>query len=56
MTLDLLGKNRRFPSQTTDFILKCQRANGGFARSDLGISTFENTFQAVSMLRKLGMV
>jgi len=56
MTLDLLGKNCRFPSQTTDFILKCQRANGGFARSDLGISTFENTFQAVSMLRKLGMV
>ncbi|MEM2118546.1 MAG: prenyltransferase/squalene oxidase repeat-containing protein [Candidatus Bathyarchaeia archaeon] len=56
MTLDLLGKNCRFPSQTTDFILKCQRANGGFARSDLGISTFENTFQAVSVLRKLGMI
>lgn len=56
MTLDLLGKNCRFPSQTTDFVLKCQRANGGFARSDMGISTFENTFQAVSILRKFGMV
>jgi len=56
MTLDLLGKNCRFPSQTTDFILKCQRANGGFARSDMGISSFENTFQAISILRKFGMV
>jgi len=56
MTLDLLGKNSRFPSQTTDFVLKCQRANGGFARADMGISTFENTFQAISILRKLGIV
>jgi len=56
MILDLLGKNCRFPSQTTDFVLKCQRANGGFARSDMGISTFENTFQAVSILRKIGMI
>ena len=56
MTLDLLGKDCMFPSQTADFILKCQRANGGFARSDLGVSTFENTFQAVSVLRKLGMI
>ena len=56
MTLDLLGENCRFPSQTMDFVLKCQRGNGGFARSDLGISTFENTFQAVNMLRKLGFL
>jgi hypothetical protein len=56
MTLDLIGESCRFPSQTVDFVLKCQRGNGGFARSDLGISTFENTFQAVSVLRKLGVL
>ncbi|PIU60201.1 hypothetical protein COS86_00200 [Candidatus Bathyarchaeota archaeon CG07_land_8_20_14_0_80_47_9] len=53
MTLDLLGENCRFPSQTIDFVLKCQRDNGGFARSDLGISTFENTFHAVSIMQRL---
>jgi len=51
MTLDLLGEDCRYPAQTIDFVLRCQNANGGFARSDLGISTFENTFQAVSVLR-----
>jgi len=56
MTLDLLEESCRFPSQTMDFVLKCQRDNGGFARSDLGISTFENTFQAVNVLRKLGFL
>jgi hypothetical protein len=54
--LDLLGESCRFPSQTMDFVLKCQRRNGGFARSDLGISTFENTFQAVNVLRTLGFL
>jgi len=56
MTLDILGENCRFPSQTIDFILKCQMSNGGFARTDTGISTFENTFQAVTVLRKLGVI
>jgi hypothetical protein len=56
MTLGLLGESCRFPSQTMDFVLKCQRGNGGFARSDLGISTFENTFQAVNVLQKLGFL
>jgi len=51
--LGTLGDNCRFPAQTIDFLLKCQKGNGGFARSDLGISTFENTFQAVSILRRL---
>jgi hypothetical protein len=55
MTLDLLGEECKYPAQTADFILKCQNKNGGFARSDLGISTFENTFEAVSMLHKLGL-
>jgi hypothetical protein len=56
MTLDLLGGTCRYPSQTTDFLLRCQNKNGGFARSDLGISTFENTFQAVELLRKLSFM
>jgi len=56
MTLDILGENCRFPSQTIDFILKCQMSNGGFARTDTGISTFENTFQAVTVLRKFGVI
>jgi hypothetical protein len=53
MTLGLLGESCQFPSQTIAFVLKCQRGNGGFARSDLGISTFENTFQAVSIMQRL---
>jgi len=56
MTLGLLGISSRFPMQTIDFVLKCQRGNGGFARSDLGISTFENTFQAVTILRRLNVL
>ena len=54
MTLDLLGEKSRYPSQTIDWILKCQNKNGGFARSDLGISTFEDTYYAITMLQKLG--
>jgi hypothetical protein len=53
MTLDALGEHCGFPSQTADFILRCQNMNGGFARTDLGISTFENTFQAVGVMQKL---
>lgn len=53
MTLDILGEKCRFPKQTIDFVIKCQRANGGFARTSIGISTLENTFQAVNILRKL---
>jgi hypothetical protein len=55
MTLDMLGEKCRFPKQTVDFLLKCQRANGGFARTDIGISTLENTYQAVKTLQKLGV-
>jgi hypothetical protein len=53
IALNALGENCRFPSQTIDFVLKCQNVNGGFARADLGISTFENTFQALSVMQKL---
>jgi len=55
-TLNLFNEQTQYPSQTIDFVLKCQNKNGGFARSELGISTFENTFQAVSVLRKLGFL
>jgi hypothetical protein len=53
MALDALGENCKFRPQTVDFVLRCQNGNGGFARADLGISTFENTFQAVSIVQKL---
>jgi hypothetical protein len=53
MTLDLLGEESRYPTQTIDWILKCQNKNGGFARSDLGISTFEDTYYAITILQKL---
>jgi hypothetical protein len=52
-TLNLLGESLRYPKQTAEFILKCQNINGGFARSDLGISTFEDTFYAVSVLQTI---
>ncbi len=54
MTLDLLDEKCRYPSQTIDWILQCQNKNGGFARSDLGISTFLDTFSAIAILQKLG--
>ena len=54
MTLALIGETCKYPEQTKNYLLSCQNLNGGFARSDLGISTFENTFQAVSVLKKIG--
>jgi hypothetical protein len=53
MALDALGENCMFRQETVDFVLRCQNGNGGFARADLGISTLENTFQAVSIIQKL---
>ena len=53
-TLDLLGERVKYPEKTVEFVLRCQNSNGGFARSDLGISTFEDTFYAVSILRMIG--
>jgi hypothetical protein len=52
-TLDLLDERVRYPEKTAEFVLRCQNSNGGFARSDLGISTFEDTFYAVSILRMI---
>lgn len=52
-TLKLLGRRLRYPNQTAELVLKCQNANGGFARSDIGISTFEDTYYAVSVLKTI---
>jgi len=52
-TLDLLGEHTRYPKATARFVLSCQNSNGGFARSNLGISTFEDTFYAIGILRRL---
>jgi hypothetical protein len=53
-TLDLLGEHADYPEKTAQFVFECQNANDGFARSDLGISTFEDTFYALNVLRKIG--
>ena len=52
MTLDIFGEKTRYPSQAIDWVLKCQNKNGGFARSDLGISTFVDTYYALTILKK----
>jgi len=52
-TVELLGEHARYPEKTAELVLKCQNSNGGFARSDLGISTFEDTFYAVSILQMI---
>lgn len=54
-TLALLGERLRYPKQTVEFVLRCQNSNGGFSRSEIGISTFEDTFYAVSVLKKVGL-
>jgi len=53
-TLNILGEHARYPEKTTQFVFKCQKSNGGFARSYPGISTFEDTFYALNILRKIG--
>ncbi|MCW4004841.1 MAG: hypothetical protein NWE95_13120 [Candidatus Bathyarchaeota archaeon] len=53
MSLSLLGQQSKYPTQTMQFLLECQNGNGGFARSTLGISTFENTYQVVAIMRIL---
>ena len=56
MILDLFDKDLKYPENTFQFVLNCQNSNGGFARSELGISTFEDTFYAVNILRKIGKI
>jgi hypothetical protein len=53
-TLGLFGEHVKHPEEIAQFVYGCQKSNGGFARADLGISTFEDTFYAVNILRKIG--
>ncbi len=56
-TLDLMGEKCLYPEATASFTLNLQNSNGGFRRSiELGISTFENTYYALSILRRLGAI
>ena len=51
--LTLMGENIKYPKKTASFVFNCRNANGGFSRSEVGISTFEDTFYAVSILRTI---
>jgi len=52
-TLDLLNEKSRYPSQTIDWVLSCQKITGGFARSDLGIATFVDSYRAIKIVETL---
>ena len=54
MSLELLGEKSKYPVQTVNWVLNCQKFTGGFARSDLGIATFQDTYYAIEILKKLG--
>lgn len=54
MSLRLLGFPTEGIHKTLRFVLACQNANGGFRRSlEHGISSFENAYHAVSILKEL---
>jgi hypothetical protein len=54
-SLDLIGETITGVQSVSTFIGRCSRANGGFSRSQfIGISTIEDTYYAVSLLRVLG--
>lgn len=56
ITLKRLGHRPPNPERITEFVLACERARGGFARSPspCAIPTILNTFHAVAILRSLG--
>jgi hypothetical protein len=57
VTLDLLGERCKFPEQTIKSVSECFNSNGGFRRSvELGISTFEDTYYALTVLRRLSRI
>jgi hypothetical protein len=46
-----MGEESNIPERITEFVMACQRANGGFARTTvMGIPTLEYTFYALSIL------
>jgi len=55
--LHFMGERCAYPAETANRVFKCLNSNGGFRRSIyLGISTFEDTYLALSVLRELGEV
>jgi hypothetical protein len=55
--MNLLDIEPLFPKAHVNFIYSCYNPNGGFRRSvNLGISTLEDTFYAVSSLARLNVV
>jgi hypothetical protein len=49
-----LGQKPLFPEAICDFVLQCQRRNGGFARArPIGISTLEFTYYALAILSQI---
>jgi len=49
-----LGEKPLFPRRITQFVLECQRQNGGFARVPImSIPTLEYTFYALSILKEV---
>jgi hypothetical protein len=50
--LGLMGEECAYPEATRDLVLGMQNSNGGFRRSImLGLSTFEDTYYALSILK-----
>jgi hypothetical protein len=48
------GEKSNIPERITEFVMACQRANGGFARTTImGIPTLEYTFYALSILYEI---
>jgi hypothetical protein len=55
MGLGNLGEKFNFPERAIEFVMECQRANGGFSRATaMGIPTLEYTFYALSILKEVG--
>jgi hypothetical protein len=53
LALELFNEKSKYPLQTIEWVLSCQRYSGGFARSDLGIATFVDTYDAIQIIKKL---
>jgi len=57
LLLDLMDEKCLYPDETVSWVFRCLNSNGGFRRSaELGISTFEDTYFAISVLRSLGRI
>ena len=49
-----LGEKTNMPDRVMTFVMMCQRLGGGFSRAPvMGIPTLEDTFYALSILRKI---